>query len=235
MSFSLGFAAWLVQELPERSDHFLLTSFPFLLFYFVDNGDEEAEGDKSTRRQHEEQDVERLGQQREAEDGARAQNLTTDAQQRQAQREAEADADAIEERSHGRVLRGETLSTSEDDTVDHNQRDEQSQRGVDFGQEGLDDHLEDGDERGDHHDEYGDANLVGRDRLKARDDDVGADEHGHCGQTHRHAVHGRGGRGQRGTHTQHQDERGVLLYYTIFDYTYITHILFFIFSARRLR
>ena len=102
----------------------------------VDDRDEEAEGDECTRRQDEEQDVVSLRQQRQSEDAAVAEQFTTDAQQRQAQREAQADADAVEERSHGRLLGCEGLGTSEDDTVHDDQRDEEAQRGVDLRQEG---------------------------------------------------------------------------------------------------
>ena len=201
----------------------------------VDDRDEEAEGDECTRRQDEEQNVVSLRQQRQAEDGAVAEQFTTDAQQRQAQREAQADADAVEERSHGRLLGCEGLGTSEDDTVHDDQRDEEAQRGVDLRQEGLDDHLENRHEGGNHDDEHGDAHLVGRDRLQAGDDKVGADEHRHRGQAHRHTVQGTGGRGQRGTHTEHQDERGVLLHNAVLNDTYIIHIIYSVLWRRSRR
>ena len=80
--------------------------------------------------------------------------------------------------------RGEALSTSEDDTVDNNQGNKQSKGSVNVGQESLDDKLQHGDEGCDNHDEYGDANLVGGDRLQTRDYKVGADEHRHRGKSH---------------------------------------------------
>ena len=126
------------------------------------------------------------------------------------------------------MLGSEGLSTTEDDTVDHNQWDKQSEGCIDIRQEGLDNQLQHGDKGSNHHDEYGDAHLVGSDRLEARDNNIGTDEHSHCGQSHGHTVDGTSGGGQRGTHTQHKDERWVLLDDAILDDTYVIHSLFYI-------
>ena len=63
----------------------------------VNDCNEEAQHDKGTRRQHKEQDVVGLRQQRQSKDGARAQQFTTDSQQRQTQRKAKADTNTIEQ------------------------------------------------------------------------------------------------------------------------------------------
>ena len=141
----------------------ILQIYDSSILQLVNDGDEEAEGDECTRRQHEEQDVARLGQQGQTEDAAVAEELTADAEECQTQRESETDAYSVEERGYGRLLGGEALSTSEDDTVDDDQRDEESQGRVDIRQVGLDDHLKDCHEGSNHDDEYGYANLVGGD------------------------------------------------------------------------
>ena len=133
----------------------------------VDNRNQESQHDEGTRREHEEQDVVGLGQQGESKNGARTQQFTTDAQQGQSDGETKTDTNTIEERGEGRVLGSKALSTSEDDTVDNNQGNKQSKGSVNVGQESLDDKLQHGDEGCNNHDEYGDANLVGGNRLQA--------------------------------------------------------------------
>ena len=66
---------------------------------------------------------------------------------------------------------------------------------------------------------------VWRDVLDARDDDVREDEHYHSGESHHQAVGGAGGSGQGRTHTEHQDERRVLLYDAIDNDIKLTHLL----------
>ena len=82
--------------------------------HFVDNGNEVAQGDEGTRGQDEQQDVAGLGQQGEAEDAASTQQFAADAEEGETKRKAQSDADAVEERCHGRLLGSESLGTSED-------------------------------------------------------------------------------------------------------------------------
>ena len=65
-------------------------------FEFVDDSDNEAEAYKGARRQDEHQDVGRLRQDGEAEDGAAAEELTDAAQQRQGEGEAQAHAKTVQ-------------------------------------------------------------------------------------------------------------------------------------------
>ena len=63
-------------QLPSRREGLGVGS----LFHFIHYCNEEAEGDEGTRRQDEEQDVVRLGQQRQSEDGTGAEEFATDAE-----------------------------------------------------------------------------------------------------------------------------------------------------------
>ena len=121
--------------------------FHGLVIFFlelVDDSDKEAEADESAWRQDEEQDVGRLGQDVQAEDGAAAEELAHAAQHGQGQGEAQAHAGSIENRRPHGVLRGKSLSTTEHDAVHHDERDEESEGLVDVGYVGLHDQLHDG-------------------------------------------------------------------------------------------
>ena len=54
-----------------------------------------------------------------------------------------------------------------------------------------------------------------------------ADEHEHRGQSHRHAIGSRGRGGKGRTHTQQENEGGVLLDDAVFDDIQIVHDVFF--------
>ena len=121
----------------------------------IDYRHQETQGNESTWRQHEEQDVIGLRHQGEAKDAASTQQLTADAEQRQAEREAQTNADAIEERGHRRVLGSKRLCATENDTVHHNERNKQAESRVNVGQVCLDDQLKDSNESRNNYNEYG--------------------------------------------------------------------------------
>ena len=179
-------------------------------FEFVDDSDNEAEADEGAGRQDEHQDVRRLGQDGEAEDGAAAEELTDAAQQCQGEGETQAHAKAVQHgREHG-ILRGESLSATQHDAVHHDEGDEQTEGLVDVGHIGLHDELHHRHERGDDHNEAGDAHLVGDEALQQGDEDVRQHQHEGGGQAHRHAVDGTGGRCQGRAAAQQQHQDGVL-------------------------
>ena len=146
----------------------------------------------------------------EGEDRAATEELTDEAQQRQREGEAEANTHAVECAVEYALLSRYGFGTPEDDTVHHDQRDEEAEGSVERGDESLHEHLHDGHEASDDDDEAWDAHGVGDEVLDERDSGIGADEHEHRGQTHRQPVE-RGGRGrQRGAHPQEEYEGRVL-------------------------
>ena len=178
-------------------------------FEFVDDSDNEAEADEGAGRQDEHQDVGRLGQDGEAEDGAAAEELTDAAQQGQGEGEAQAHAKAVQQRRPNGVLGSESLSTTQHDAVHHDEGDEEAEGLIDVGHVCLHDELHHRHKGGDDHDEAGDTYLVGDEALQQGDEDVGQHQHEGGGQTHRHAVDGTGGRCQSRAAAQQQHQDGV--------------------------
>ena len=177
----------------------------------VHQGDEVAQGNEGARRQDEEQHAAVFGVDGEAENLARAQQLAHGTQQGQSHGETQAHAQAVEHGGYRPVLGCEGLGTPQEDTVHHDKRDEQAQRGIQCRHVGLHNHLEQCDKRGYHHHEGRDAHHVGDEVLYGRDDHIGAHQHEGGGQSHAHAVDGGRGCSKRGAHAQEQYKGRVLL------------------------
>ena len=177
----------------------------------VDDSDKESEADERARRQDEEQDVGRFGQDAETEHGAASKEFADAAQNGQGEGEAQAHACTVENGRENWVFRGEGLSTTEHDAVHHDKRNKQAEGFVNVGNVGLHHQLDDGHKRGYDHDEAGDTNLVGDEALQQRNYQVRHDEDEGGGQAHRHAVDGAGGGGQGRAAAQQQHQNRVLL------------------------
>ena len=144
-----------------------------------------------------------------AKNGATSENFTENSNQGKTDGKAKSYAYAIKGGIERVVLACEGFRASEDDTVYHNERYEQTEGFVDVGRVCREHKLYYGYERSDL---YGYVNHVGRDVLDAGDDDVGEEEHCHGGKSHHHAVHRACGGGKGRAHTEHQYEGRILLY-----------------------
>ena len=123
---------------------------------------------------------------------------------------AAAHAEAVKKGIHHAVLAREHFRAAEHDAVDDDQGKEDAERVVQVGQERFHDHLHQGHEGCDDHDEAGDADLV-RDHFPQQgNDDVGADQNE--GQRHAHAESALDGHGDRkhGAAAEQKDQDGVL-------------------------
>lgn len=107
-----------------------------------------------------------------AEDRTRAENLTCCTEECETECETESDANTVEERCYRIVLASETFSTTENDTVYHDERDKETETLVEVRHVSLDDHLKDCHERRNDYDENRYAHHVRCELLDARDDDV---------------------------------------------------------------
>ena len=105
-------------------------------------------------------------------DGAAAEDLADDSYDGEGHRETEADPEAVESGVEGIVLVGICLGTSEDYTVDDDQRDEESECGIYVRDECLHEELQGGHEGRYHHDIDRDVHLVRDYRSDKGDEDV---------------------------------------------------------------
>ena len=67
--------------------------------------------------------------------------LTSQAKQREGNGEGQAHAQAVEDAGHDTVLGCKGLSTTQNDAVHHDERDEKPQTGIHIGRIRLDEHL----------------------------------------------------------------------------------------------
>ena len=98
-----------------------------------------------------------------AEEPVRAQDLPDRRQDREGQAEADPHADPVQYRDEHAVLLGELLRPSQDDAVDHDERDENAERPVHLGLVGLEQEVDHGHEGRDDGDEDGDPQMAGHD------------------------------------------------------------------------
>ena len=194
----------------------------------VNGSHKEAQRDEGARRQHEHQHVVGLGKQDKAKDAARSEQLAANAKKSEAKGETKANADAVHQALNGTILGCKGFGATEDDAVHDDQRNEQSQSGIDARDVCLHDHLKNGDERRDDNDEDRNSHHVGRQLLDKRDDNVRADEDEHGCQTHRQAVDSTRRGGQRRAHAKHQYKGGILFDDAVFDDTYVVHTSIFL-------
>ena len=197
----------------NRSDVGFSLCFQSLsLLHLVYDGDDVSEGEECSRRQDEDKHAVVCRYDGSSEDGAVAEQFSADAEQCESDGESETDANAVECRIKDVVLAGERFGSSENDTVDDDERYEKSERLVDVGQVCCDLELYYCYEGCNDDDIYGDVYHVGRQLLYERDDDVRAYQHCHGCQSHHHAVDSACRGGQCRTHSEHQYEGGVLLH-----------------------
>ena len=168
-------------------------------------GDEEA----ARRGIHDSHAVHALGDDRDAQPGAAADDLTDGGHEQHGQDVADAHAQTVQRRVHDGVLAGEHLGTAQNDAVDDDQRQIHAQRLVQVGHERLQHHLHDGNKRCDDNDVARQMHLGRDDLAQCRDNNVGADQNKGHGQTHAHGTGNGGGDGQCGAAAQHQTQNGV--------------------------
>lgn len=133
----------------------------FAVADMVDESHKEAEAEESAGGEDEEKHAVGTADEVDAEEAAGAESLADHAEEGESPSEAQTDEEAVEEGMPDVVLGCESFSATQNDAVDDNQRDEETQRGVEVGDEALHDHLDDGDECCDDNDEAGNTHLVG--------------------------------------------------------------------------
>ena len=185
---------------------------------FLHEGDEEPEGQKRAGRQEKDrhrrepraEDLDAACSIRCREQCAGTEKLPDSGDERQCQREAESHGYAVHQGRQRWIFGGKGFRAGKDDTVDYNQRNEQSERRVDGRQIRLDEQLYSRHETGDDHDIRRDAHLFRDDFAHKGDKEIGKRQNNGGRQSHAERVHnGCGGR-QRRTHTEELYEGRVL-------------------------
>ena len=197
----------------------------------VDKGHEETEAEETAGCEDEEQHAVGSADEALAEEAACTESLADHAEEGECPGEAETDEESVKERVPYVVLRSEGFGATQHDAVDHDEGDEETQRGIEVGDEALHHHLDDGYEGGNDDDEAWNTYFVGYHALEKRDDDIGAHKHEGGGKTHAESVDGRCRCCQRGAHAEDEDPDGVLLDKSILDDIFSFHYSFSPFSV----
>ena len=162
----------------------------------------------------------------EAEDGACTEDLTECTERNECEGESEPHTESIEEGQDRGVEQCEGLCTSEDDTVNNDQRDIDTERAVYIRCIGLHQKLYDGYERRNDDDLTRKTHTTRNHLTDGGNKHVGHDQYGGRGKTHADRVGRTRGGCQCRTHTKHHDEGRIFFNDTVINSFYIfIHLL----------
>ena len=182
------------------------------------DGDQRAEAQEAAdgQREHTGRNIGRRHDP-DAEQRARAQELTERAQDQQHHRVADALADAVHRGGGNGVLAGKGLGAAEDDAVDDDQRNEHAKALGDVREKRLQAQINDRNEARDDDDVARDTHFIRNDFAQKGNKDVGKRQDDENGDAHAKAVCNARGDGHGGAHTEHLHQNGVLVDQTVFE------------------